>query len=213
MNAMRLTVPSYNPAKQCKGCQHLDETKVAAQILSYQFAHMLLKSYGGTWEIHKDQLLLYLGGVKDPLLFELNCGTLRYKTLRASIVSRYSIEKGIRALAEDIIHDFALPERREGEFVDPLFRLFVKLIEIFHARCGLTIAQVENKEGKLEWELVLADEKLKGWLSSDGSAENRFGESVNIHQWDHLRPEKRAAYVFGFYRFCDNYPSPINTTP
>ncbi|NMA69959.1 MAG: hypothetical protein GX958_11150 [Desulfitobacterium sp.] len=213
MNAMRLTVPSYNPAKQCEGCRNVDETKVAAQILSYQLAHMLLKSYGGTWEIKKDELLLQLDGVEAPLLFELNCGTLRHKTLRASIVSRYSVEKGISSLTKEIIHDFALPQKKDGEFVDPLFRLFVKLIEIFHARCGLKIAQVENKEGTLAWELVLADQKLKGWISSEGIAENRFGQSVNIHQWDHLRPEKRAAYVFGFYCFCDNYPSPIYQTP
>lgn len=212
MNAMRLTVTSYNPAKQCQGCLHVDETKVAAHILSYQLAYMLLKRYGGTWKVIKEEIILHLDDIEKPLLFELNNGTLRYKTLRASIVSRYSVEKGIQYLTEEIIHDFALPQGKEGEFVDPLFSLFVKLIEIFHARCGLKIAQMEKGDGFLGWQLTLGDEELKGWVNPEGMVKNRFGESSDIHQWDHLRPEKKAAYVFGFCRFCDNYPSPVKRT-
>lgn len=210
MNAMRLTLPSYNPVKQCQGCTQHDENKVAAQILSYQLANFFIKNYSGSWQIKKDEILLQLEGVEQPLYFELNTGTLRYKTLRASIVSRYSVERGLKQLAEDIVQDFAIPTSH-GEFEDPLFGLFVKLIEIFHARCGLKIAQCEKGQTLAGWELTLGDEKLRGWISADKVAENRFGERYNIGEWFGLRPEKMAAYVFGFYRFCENYSSPIKT--
>ncbi|WP_019851277.1 hypothetical protein [Desulfitobacterium sp. PCE1] len=208
MNAMRLPLPSYNPVKQCQGCSQYDENKVAAQILSYQLAYYLLKRYSGTWQVKKDEILLQLEGADSPMHFELHTGVLRYKTLRTSIVSRYSVDHGLNELAEDIIKDFALPNSH-GDFQDSLFGLFVKLIEIFHARCGLRIAQCEKGQNLAGWELTLGDETLRGWISADGVAENRFGERYNLKKWFNLRPEKMAAYAFGFYRFCENYPSPI----
>ncbi|MEL1133889.1 hypothetical protein AAC978_01800 [Desulfitobacterium sp. THU1] len=210
MNAMRLTVPSYNPVKQCQGCSQQDENKVAAQILSYQLAHLFLKRYSGTWQIKKDEILLKLESFEQPLQFELNTGTIRYKTLRASLISRYSVEKGLSCLADDIAQDFAFP-MSSAETKDDLFGLFVKLIEIYHARCGLKIVQCEKGNNLLGWELILGDEKLRGWISSEFVAENRFGERMNILEWFKLRPEKMAGYVFGFQRFCENYPTPVIT--
>lgn len=208
MSAMRLPLTNYNPVKLCQGCIQHDETKVAAQILSYQLAYHLLKRYSGTWQVKKDEILLQLEGTAHPLHFELNTGVLRYKTVRTSIVSRYSVERGLNELAEEISKDFALPDSR-GEFQDPLMGLFVKLIEIYHARCGLRIVQCEKGQSLAGWELALGDETLRGWISSDGVMENRFGERYDLQDWFALRPEKMAAYVFGFYRFCKNYPSPI----
>lgn len=210
MNAMRLTLPSYNPVKQCQGCVQYDENKVAAQILSYQLANLLLKRYSGTWQIKKDEIALMLEGFDQPLVFELNTGTLCYKTLRASIVSRYSVERGLNQLVEEIAKDFAFPSGGV-EHQDPMFGLFVKLIEIFHARCGLKIAQFEKGHNLAGWELTLGDEKLRGWINPEYIVENRYGERYNIHEWFTLRPEKMAAYVFGFYKFCENYPTPIKT--
>ena len=215
MNAMRFTLTSYNPVKQCQGCSQHDENKVSAQILSYQLAYNLLTRYGGTWQVKKDEIFLELENVDHPIYFELNSGTLRYKTLRASIVSRYSVESGLNRLAEDMVKDLGLPSSHK-EAQDPLFALFVKLIEIFHARCGLKITQCEK--GKCEkgnsiagWELTLGDENLYGWISSKGVVENRFGEQYNLKEWFSLRSEKMATYVFGFLKFCENYPSPIKS--
>lgn len=210
MNAMRLVLPSYNPVKQCQGCSQYDENKVSAQILSYQLAYNLLTRYGGNWQVKKDEIILQLEDVDQPLYFELNTGTLKYKTLRASVVSRYSVESGLNLLAEDIVKDFALPYSFK-DFQEPLFGFFVKMIEIFHARCGLKIAQCEKGQTLAGWELALGDENLNGWISSNGVVENRFGEQYNLKEWFSLRPEKMAAYVFGFLNFCGNYPSPIKS--
>ena len=209
MNAMRLTLPSYNPTKECQGCTLRDENKVAAHILSFQLAELLLKRFSGTWQLTNGELKLRLTGVEQPLCFELNTGTLGYGTLRASIGARYSVEKGIAALADEISQDFVFPSTVDKGYKDSLFGLFVKLVEIFHARCGLNILPVEKDNQLLGWELSLCEEGPRGWINTEGIAENRFGERADIKEWYTLRPEKMATYVFGFNRFCRNYPSPF----
>lgn len=211
MNAMRLTLPSYNPVKECQGCTLRDENKVAAHILSFQLAEHLLKRFSGTWQLADGEIKLRLAGVEQPLRFELNTGTLGYGTLRTSITARYSVEKGITALIDEISQDLMLPFSENKGHVDPLFSLFVKLVEIFHARCGLNILPVEKDHHLQGWELALCEEGPRGWISTEGIAENRFGERADIKEWYTLRPEKMAAYVFGFNKFCGNYPSPFKT--
>jgi hypothetical protein len=209
MNAMRLNSPAYNPVKECNGCTQHDENKVAAHILSFQLSNLLLKHFSGTWQLTKGELKLHLEGVEHPLSFDLNHGTLAYGSLRTSIGVRYSVEKGLNQLLEELIQDFALPSPGYKQFEDSMFNLFVKLIEIFHARCGLTIIPVEKDHQPLGWELCLGEDGPRGWISTDGVAENRFGDRVDIKEWYNLRPEKTAAYVFGFNQFCRNFPSPF----
>jgi len=176
VNAMRLTLPTYNPAKECRGCTLRDENKVSAHILSYQIADQLLRKYSGTWKLSKTEIKLNLKGVAVPLVFELNTGTLRYGSIMTQVVSRYSPEKGLARLSEEICQDFALPAPESSGQVDPLFNLFLKLIEIFHARCGLVIRPIETEQGVKGWELCLCDDGPSGWIGVDGVAENRFGK-------------------------------------
>lgn len=209
MDAMRLLVSSYNEKKECQGCPLQDENQIAAYILSFQLADHFLNRFSGNWKLTKEELILHLQEVEDPLIFELSTGTLAYGTLRTPIVARYSPKNGLTKLAEDILRDFALPLREFQTHRDPLFQIFVKLIEIFHARCGLTIQSVEREDRVIGWELSISENGPRGWLSSTGILENRFGERTNIYHWIALRPEKLAAYIFGFNQFCSHYPSPL----
>lgn len=209
MNAMRLMLPMDKPVKDCQGCCLPDEMKASAQILSFQLADKLLRHYSGSWEITQDDLQISLAGVEFPLRFELNSGILVYGSLKASILMHYHVDKGLAGLKEEIISDFDLPLTEDKEYEDPIFRLFVKLIEIFHARCGLRIRAVENADEKTVWEIYLSENGPHGWISSDGIVKNAQGEQVDIKVWFSLRPEKIAGYVFGFNSFCKNYKSPI----
>lgn len=209
MNAMRLMLPMDKPAKDCQGCCLPDETKASAQILSFQLADKLLRHYSGSWEIAQDELNIFLEGLELPLRFELNTGTLAYGSLQKPILMRYNTEIGLAGLKEEIISDFGLPKTESQEFMDPIFRLFVNLIEIFHARCGLKIRNVENEGEKVVWEIYLTENGPHGWIRSDGIAKNAKGEEVDIKVWFSQRPEKIAGYVFGFNSFCKNYKSPL----
>jgi hypothetical protein len=208
MNAMRLTSPSYNPVRECPGCQSRDEDKVQAHILSFQLAEYFLNRYSGTWQLGKDELKVQLAEVEHPLYFDLNTGTLAYQTLRTPVTARYSVKAGLEKLAEEITQDFKLPSGEGRGDSDTLFGLFVKLIEIFHARCGLTIQPVEKDHRLMGWELCLCEDGPRGWISTEGIVENRSGQRADIKEWYVLRPEKMAAYVFGFNQFCEYYPSP-----
>lgn len=212
MNAMRLTLPTYNPLKECQGCSLRDETKVSAQILSFQLADQLLRRYSGTWKLTRGELHIHLKGLDFPLSFELGTGALAYGSLRTQVIARYTPDLGVAHLAGELVQDLALPSPSFSEnhgFQDPLFALFVKLIEIFHARCGLDIVPVEKDKETVGWEIFLCEDGPRGWISTEGIAENRFGERADIKEWFNLRPEKLATYVFGFNKFCKNYPSPF----
>lgn len=211
MLAMRLMLPMDNPSKECQKCREHDEAKVSAQILSFQLADHLLRRYSGTWEIGQGDLQIHLQGVDFPLRFELDTGVLEYGTVRTQILVHYTTDKGLARLAEELIENVALPCTEEKEFQDPMFRVFVKLIEIFHARCGLTIKSVQKDGETAGWEIFLCEDGPRGWISSEGIAENHLGERVDIKTWFNLRPEKLAGYVFGFNSFCKNYSSPVNT--
>lgn len=211
MNAMRLALPTYNPMRECQAYTLRDENKVTAYILSFQLVELFLKKFSGTWRLTKGELKLHLKGVEYPLCFDLNLGTLVYGTLRMSIVARYSPERGLTQLMDEVSNDLSLPTPEVQSFNDPIFTLFVKLVEIFHARCGLNIVSLEKGHQITGWELFLSEQGPTGWISTDGIAENSLGERVDIKEWYTLRPEKMAAYVFGFNQFCGNYPSPFKT--
>lgn len=213
MNAMRFIQPTYHRFKECQGCTVRDENKVAAHILSFQLVDLLLKQFSGEWKLTHGEIVLFLEGVESPLRFDLNTGTLHYGSLSTSIVARYSSEKGLAQLLREVSRDFSLPLAPEGVKADgdQLFTLFAKLIEIFHARCGLRISPVEQDNRLVGWELSLSENGPRGWISSEGIAENRFGERVDIKAWYALRPEKMASSIFGFNQFCSNYPSPIKS--
>lgn len=201
---------NYDLVKECQGCCFPDETEISATILSFQLADCLLRRYSGTWGLTSEELRITLSGVNRPLRFELNKGLLSYGVLRHQFVTSYTTAKGLNSLADELIEVLDLPVPKSTAFADPILSLFVKLIEIFYARCGLKIIPYREKGERKGWEISLSEKGLRGWLSPEGIAENRFGEKVDIKEWHSLRPEKIAAYVFGFYKFCNNYKSPLD---
>ena len=207
---MRLALAPYNVIKECKACGERNEESVASYILCFQVANYFLTAYVGEWEMEETGVSVKLKDLNDPLVFEFESGTVLYKTLVCQLYSRYSPDQGIRGLAEGICRDFELMlDTSSHGYYDPMFNLFVKLIEIFHARCGLCIKKTSNTEGHEVWELSLGQPGTEGWIYRDGSAVNRFGEKVQIEQWFNLRPEKMATNLFGFNRYCRHYPSPV----
>lgn len=209
---MRLALPTYNPAKECKSCSVRDESVVSGYILSFQVADQLMKRFPGTWKMELNLLTLQLKELQDPLQFDLTSGSLRYGSLVTQLMARYSPTKSISSLTDEIVRDLGFPEMtNHSADQDPSFQLILKLVEIFHARCGLHILPVASDEEEL-WELRLCQEGPQGWLSRNGVAQNRFGETVDLKQWSALRPEKLATHLFGFQRFCRHYPNPQSLT-
>jgi hypothetical protein len=188
------------------GCGVREEKQVSTYILSFQIADQLLKSYKGNWEISKNEIVLNLENLDVPLAIEFTSGTIHYGTLTTRFYHRYTPEKGVAGLVGELCSDLAIPTREADQNSEFLFKVFVKLVEIFHARCDLRI--IPGKE-KGEWEIRLNQEGPSGWISEDNIAENRFGEKMDITQWENLRPEKVATYIFGFNRFCKNFQCPM----
>ncbi|HVJ50773.1 hypothetical protein [Desulfitobacterium sp.] len=209
MQAMRLMIPMDNLVKDCQGCREKDEAKVSTQILSFELADRLLRRYSGTWRITQEELEIHLCGVDFPLRFELAEGVLTYSIVRTHLLSRYDANKGVARLEEELIEDLALPYLEDKGIQDPLFQMLVKLIEIFHARCGLNIRSIEMDQETTGWEIFLCEDGPHGWISREGIAKNQFGEQVDLKTWFNLRPEKLASYVFGFNSFCKNYANPL----
>jgi len=206
---MRLALPIYNPVRECSSCPNRDERTVSAYIVSFQLARQLLQRYPGTWKLDQNKLSLLLDGAAAPLEFGLVDGNLHYGSVVTQVVSRYSPSQGINVLANEICRDFVLPEATQATRPDGLFSLFVKLVEIFHARCGLQVSEETTSNGEPAFVVRLCDEGRIGWVSRDGVAKNRFGEEVTLAAWSGLRLEKAATYLFGFNRFCRHYQSPL----
>ena len=206
---MRLALPAYNKAKECKICLDKEETVVSAYILSFQTASQILKKNIGTWSIVKDELRIQLKDVLITIVIDLTNSKLTYGTIMTQLTQRYSPEKGTELFAEEIYQNLGLTFSNQNTESDLLFTLFLKLVEIFHARCGLQIYEVESENGEEQWEIALCNEGSKGWVGRNGLASNRFGEQIDIKEWSGLRPEKIATYFFGFNRFCGHYPSPL----
>jgi len=204
---MRLAISAYNPAKECCGCLLRDEKTIAAHILSYQLAARLLARYSGSWQIQRGEIVLHLTGADHPLVFDVKHGNVHYGTVSAQFANRYDAKKGLAALTEEICEDLRLPATAApGGEVDKTFNLLVKLVEIFHARCGLEILPLEGEPRG--WELRLHHDGPSGYLYEDWTIENRYGETFDLRKWNGLRLEKMATYLFGFNRFCGNFPSP-----
>lgn len=202
---MRIASLTYNEARDCMGCGVRDEKQISTYILSYQIAEQLLKRYKGQWEIKTNEIVLRLEGLNQSLSIDFNSGIINYGTLTTPFLSRYSPEKGVSSLVEELCSDLAIPPREPNNNSGFLFKLFVKLVEIFHARCDLRIVPGKSNG---EWAISLSDGPA-GWVGDDNIAENRFGEKMDISVWEKLRPEKAATYIFGFNRFCKNFQCPM----
>lgn len=206
---MRLALPSFNPVRDCRGCKVREESEVSAHILSYQIAHQLLKGKPGKIQVDGNRLILELD-THEPLDFDLRSGSLNSRNLSIPLEQRYQLNKSIDELAQQIKEELQISPI-EGDYkINPIHTLLVKLVEIFHARCGLCLQSVQGEDDNTVWEIRLCENGPSGWIQSNGVVRNRFGEEMELAQWIHLRPEKLAAYVFGFNRFCRHYPSPVN---
>lgn len=208
---MRFVIPPDSSMAECHSCRDYDEYQVGSYILCYQVANSLLSDYSGSWKIGESGITLSCKGLDAPLYFEFGSGTLSYKSLAFPLYPHYSCYQGIKGLRGEICRNLDLEMQLEGRTGPPdlLFNLFVKLIEIFHVRCGLQIRENSEPNGPKSWEIRLRKEGMEGWVGADGVARNRFGETVKIAQWLNLRPEKMATYLFGFNRYCLYYPSPL----
>lgn len=205
---MRLALATYNPVKECQSCTIREEKEVSAHILAYQVAHQLFNSYSGSLNMDYNTLIVQLDFSEAPLTIDLHAGHLNYKSLSIPLQQHYESGRSLSEIVKEIQDYLALPEvspTPDREY----YTLLTKLIEIFHARCGLHFRTIETTEEKTTWEFSLCEQGPQGWISSDGIVSNRFGEVLNLRDWKHLRPEKLAAYVFGFSRFCRHFPSPI----
>ncbi|NLI93425.1 MAG: hypothetical protein GX434_14955 [Peptococcaceae bacterium] len=203
---MRIASISYNEARDCMGSGVRDEKQISTYILSFQIADQFLRRFEGNWKFTQSEIILNLNSLANPLMIEFHTGTINYGTLTTRFYHRYSPEKGVSGLVEELCSDLAIPGREAKRNTNFLFNVFVKLVEIFHARCDLRIAP-GKAEG--EWEIHLSEQGPVGWISEDGIAENRFGEKIDICQWETLRPEKTATYIFGFNRFCKHFQCPM----
>ncbi|MEL1135846.1 hypothetical protein AAC978_11735 [Desulfitobacterium sp. THU1] len=206
---MRLAL-EVNPVKECQSCARRDEREVSAHILSYQIAHQLLSRVQGHIQVDGNFLILDLEG-HAPLYFDLSQGSVRVKNLNNPLEQRYDREKAVDELASKIMEEAQI-NPSDGVTIDPVTNLLVKLIEIYHARCCLHIASVQVQGENTIWEIKLNDDGRSGWIQSNRILRNSFGEEINIDNWQHLRPEKLAMYVFGFFGFCSHYPSPMKQT-
>ena len=203
---LRIMSMSYNEARECSGSTFRDEKQISTYILAFQIAGQILRQYQGRWDIKRDEIVLDLEGLEKPVIIDIGQGTLAYGSVTMPYYSRYSPEKGVEVLVDEVCSDLAIPCKKESFKSEFLFNTLVKLVEIFHARCDLHIIPGKS-EG--DWEIRLSQDGPYGWIGEDGIAENRFGEKIDISQWEHLRPEKAATYIFGFNRFCSNFQCPM----
>ncbi|WP_041219406.1 hypothetical protein [Desulfitobacterium dichloroeliminans] len=206
MSRLRLAL-EVNPVKECQSCARRDEREVSSQILSYQIAHQLLSRVPGHIQVDGNFLILNLEG-HDPLYFDLSLGSVRVRNLNIPFEQRYNREKAVDELVRKIMQEAQINPSYGTYTIDPITTLIVKLIEIYHARCCLHIASVHVQDANSIWEIKLHEDGPSGWIQSNGILRNSFGEEMSIQNWEHLRPEKLAMYVFGFYRFCSHFPSP-----
>ena len=203
---LRIMSMSYNEARECAGCILRDEKEISIYILSFQIAGQLLNQHQGDWKINDNEIVLTLEGLNNPITVDVSSGSLTYGTVAMRFYHRYSAEKGVKALVEEICSDLAIPYKKEANNTEFLFNAFVKLVEIFHARCGL---RIEHGKTEGEWEIRLSQDGPYGWIGEDNIAENRFGQKIDISEWAKLRPEKAATYIFGFNRFCNHFECPM----
>jgi hypothetical protein len=206
LEMMRIASLTYNEARECMGSAVRDEKQISTYILSFEIAEQLLKRFQGKWKITDNEIVLDLKDLRHPLSIDLSSGTINYGTLMTRFFHRYTPEKGVSGLAQELCSDLAIPIVEPKNKTDFLFGVFVKLVEIFHARCDLRL--IEGKTDG-EWTIRLNENGFFGLIGADKIAVNRFGERIDITQWENLRPEKVATYIFGFNRFCKNFQCPM----
>lgn len=185
-----------------------EEKEVSAHILAYQIANELIKNHSGSMNMDQNSLVINLDSLEGPLTINLRSCSLDYQAINIPLQQYYASGKRLAQMVSEIQDNLSLPKGNAISNYD-IYGLLTKLIEIYHARCGLRIITMDNSEGKTTWELRLSEQGPSGWIYSDGTAKNRYGEILELKDWKHLRPEKMAAYVFGFNRYCSNYPSPL----
>lgn len=203
---MRMVAITYNEDRDCTGCSYRQEKQISTYILAFEIAENLIKRYGGQWKIAMNDIILSSNALSYPLIISFNSGTIRYGILMSRYYHRYDSRKGVATLVRELCSDLTLPDAEEKYEVDFLFKVFVKLVEIFHGSCDLHIVR-SNVEG--DWEIRLNEDGPYGWISADYIAENRFGEKIDITQWKNMRTEKAATNIFGFNRFCTNFECPV----
>lgn len=203
---MRIASLTYNEARECMGSSVRDEKQISTYILSFEIAEQLLRRFQGKWRITANEIVLDLKDLRYPLSIDPSSGTINYGSLRTRFFQRYTPEKGVHGLIEELCLDLAIPIVEPKNKTEFLFRVFVKLVEIFHARCDLRLLEVKKDE---EWKISLNEDGFFGFIGADKIAVNRFGEKIDISQWENLRPEKVATYIFGFNRFCKNFQCPM----
>jgi hypothetical protein len=207
---MRLALPSFDPVRDCQSCNAREEREVSAHILAYQIAYQLLMSVPGQIQVDGNRLILELNS-HEPLHFDLRSGSLNSKSISIPLEQRYQPNKRLDELTREIKEELQISDSEIEQEINPIYTLLVKLVEIFHARCGLYIHSAQKQDDYTLWEIRLCEGGPSGWIQSNGIIRNRFGEEVSLDQWSHLRPEKLAAYVFGFNQFCKHYSSPVNS--
>ncbi|MDA8227681.1 MAG: hypothetical protein M0T74_08250 [Desulfitobacterium hafniense] len=211
---MRIAAPAYNPVKECKSCKGRDESMVSSHILAFQVANEMFKLAKTYPLVEREFLLLELEKADNTLRFDLLKGDLSYGSVSFPLMDKYSPETGVERLIQEVLSKLELttiyPLRYSNEIRESryIFSILAKLIEVFHARCGLHIITLGRNEDHVIWELSLCEEGPKGWINSNGIAKNRFGDEINIRQWATLRPEKVATNIFGFNKFCSHYSLP-----
>lgn len=206
---LRIALSVVNPVKDCQCGIQRDEEAVSAHILAYQVAFNLLSSTPGQIQVDRNGLTLRLEEY-DPLHFDLKSGLLNAQNLNIPLGEGYQGKRGVNEIVKAIKEELNITPTDNFHKVDPLTTLLVKLIEIYHARCGLQIHTIKCEEDNTIWEINLHEGGPRGWVQSDGTIRNRLGEVAQLEQWTHLRPEKMAAYVFGFNRFCKHFPNPLD---
>jgi len=206
MMGMRIASLNYEEDRECRGSSVRDEKQISTYILSFQVAEKLLRIHQGSWKITGNQIVLQLKDLEQDLVIDIESGKISYGTVTIPFANRYSAAQGVMSLVQELCSDLNIPPKEAVNDLDFLFKVFVKLVEVFHARCDLRILP-GNADG--EWEIRLGEEGPSGWLSADNIAENRFGEKMDISVWENLRAEKVATYLFGFNRFCKNFQCPM----
>ncbi|NMA68545.1 MAG: hypothetical protein GX958_03905, partial [Desulfitobacterium sp.] len=153
---MRVALSVLNPVKDCQCSVMRDENEVSAHILAYQIAYHLLSSISGHIQIDDSRLTLNLEEY-GSLHFDFQSGFLYGQKLKIPFSESYLEEKGLNELIKGIKEELRITSVDKLHEVDPITTLLVKLIEIYHARCGLKIYTRENEDGQPIWEINLHD--------------------------------------------------------
>ncbi|ADY56807.1 hypothetical protein Sgly_2523 [Syntrophobotulus glycolicus DSM 8271] len=208
MSLIDLAHYQYDHQRECRGCSGRDELELSRYILAFQVAEELLARFGGQWQIEGNKIVLAIQDCGMEIGIGCYTGLLASGPVQMSLLESYDSFTGIKGLTDRICTMTNIQTENPAKDGSYLFVLMAKLVQIFHARCNLRILPVDFVRTK-EWEISIGDDQAKGWLNEKGIARNRFGQAADTKDWQGLRPEKAATYLFGFYSFCQNYRNPL----